>query len=360
MRGGIVPTPCGTDLKPRTHDFGVGPILAPSMHDSATPPTQASSSTSDVLPTLAPTTPRWLGPFFGLASACPGLARLLRPLACVGVPIVSPRVRRAIAKNSPRIFGRSMEPAEQRRFARQVIGSFYDFVLDVGRSSRLSAAELGALIADVQGLDAYRAVRATKRGAILVTAHLGTFEAGLAALVQEEPRVRVVFKRDPSPAFERLRARLHKSLGIIENPIDDGMDSWLALREALLKNEVIVMQGDRAVPGQRSEVVPFLYGHVRLPTGPIRLAQLTGAPILPVFALPIGDGTYRVILKDAIEVAADGDGTGPTGRGAGRNPAPSLALRSLADAIAEVVAANPHQWLALEAVFHEDATDGHT
>lgn len=269
------------------------------------------------------------------------------------VPVVSPKARRAIARNAPRIFGRSFAPAEQRRFARRVIGSFYDFVLDMGRASRLTAEQLANLVESVEGLDAYRALRGARRGAILVTAHLGTFEAGLAALAGEEPKVRVVFKRDSAAAFERLRSRLHAALGVIENPIDDGLTSWLALREALLNDEVVVMQGDRAVPGQKSEVVPFLHGHVRLPTGPVRLAHLTGSPIIPVFAVPTGRGKYRVLLKDAIDVASvDAEFLADGGAAVG-----SRALRVLADAIAEVVAANPHQWLALEAVFHEDASN---
>ena len=321
----------------------------------------SAAGSVEALHTLAPTTPGWLGPFFSLAGAWPGLARAVRPIACAVVPLASAKVRRAIEKNSPRIFGRAFDGAERRRFAREVIGSFYDFVLDVGRASRLTPAQLAGLVSEVEGLEAYRATRARRGadgrglGAILVTAHLGTFEAGLAALAREERRVRVVFKRDSSEAFERLRSRLHASRGVIEAPIDDGMGSWLALRDALMNDEVVVMQGDRAVPGQRSEVVPFLHGHVRLPTGPVRLAHLTGSPIIPVFALPSGKGKYRVMLKDAIDVAAlDPD---PSPGAIERHPGPSRALRVLADAIAEVVAANPHQWLALEAVFHEDRSE---
>ena len=210
----------------------------------------------------------------------------------------------------------------------------------------MSRQSLARLVEYVQGLEAYRQARSLRKGAILVTAHLGTFEAGLAALAGEEKRVHVVFKRDASPAFETLRARLHHVLGVVEAPIDDGMGSWLSLRDALHRDEVIVMQGDRAVPGQRSQVVEFLHGHVRLPTGPVRLAMLTGAPIVPVFALPTGKGRYRVELKEPI-YALESDGNGVT-----------TTLTQLADAIADVVAANPHQWLALDAMFHEDMNHG--
>ena len=315
---------------------------------AATTPTSIPRSTAEHEPARSRTPPS-LAPFFLLAGACAPFAKLLRPVACTVIPWVAPGVLAAINKNAARIFGREFDRGEGRRFAARVIGSFYDFVLDVGRSSRMSPHELACLVESVEGLDAYRASRAGGKGAILVTAHLGTFEAGLAALTREERSVRVVFKRDSVPAYERLRSRLHEALGVIETPIDDGLTTWLALREALLADGVIVMQGDRAVPGQKSQVVPFLHGHVCLPTGPVRLAQLTGAPIIPVFAMPTRAGRYRVLLKPAIHVATNDD------QSAGM--APAAALRAMADAIAEVVAEHPHQWLALEAVFQEDRDD---
>lgn len=296
-------------------------------------------------PGVMPSTPQWLGPFFWLAGVCPGVLKLARPFACLVAPLVSSRVRNAVACNTFRIYGRTLSDTELRQFARRVVGSFFDFVVDVGRSSRMSRQSLAQLVEHVDGLDAYRQARLLRKGAILVTAHLGTFEAGLAALSGEERRVHVVFKRDASPAFEKLRSHLHRVLGVVEAPIDDGMGSWLALRDALQRNEVIVMQGDRAVPGQKSEVVAFLRGHVRLPTGPVRLAMLTGAPIVPVFALPVGNGRYRVELKRPILVQE------------AAGPSVEDALKQLAGAIAEVVAANPHQWLALDAMFYEDTTD---
>ncbi|MBS0197019.1 MAG: lysophospholipid acyltransferase family protein [Planctomycetes bacterium] len=287
-----------------------------------------------------------------MAGDWPRTARALRPIACTVAPWCSAGVRAAIRVNSERIFGTRISARQQRRFARRVIGSFYDFVLDVGRASKMSAEGLAGLVESVKGLDAYRSARQAGRGAVLVTAHLGTFEAGLAALAREETRIRVVFKRDSVAAFEKMRVRLHDALGVVEAPIDDGMGTLLALRDSLLNNEVVVMQGDRAVPGQRSAIVPFLHGHLRMPTGPVRLAQLTGAPIIPVFAIPKGHGKYRVLLKPPINAESE------AGSANDRTSTPSKALLALAASMAEVIAEYPHQWLALEPVFLEDTEDG--
>jgi lauroyl/myristoyl acyltransferase len=308
-------------------------MLAPSTAPPSTHPALAPAT-----PAQASATPAWLGTFFQLAHAFPALARAIKPAACAFTPLALPSLRHATARNAHRILGRELSPPEQRDFARRVVASFYGFVLDLARASDMTAAALAAQVTHVEGLDDYRRARAARRGTILVTAHLGTFETGLAALAREERAVRVVFKRDGVAPFERMRARLHATLGIIESPIDDGIDTWLALRDALLRDEVVVMQGDRAMPGQKSELVPFLHGHLHLPTGPVRLARLTGAPIIPVFALrPSPTSGVHVLLKPPIDAAGD-----------------QFALHALASAIADVVARHPHQWLSLGAMFHED------
>lgn len=308
------------------------------MEATAHASTADSAPGRSVPPAISGTTPGWLGPFFALAGACPALTALLRPLACRVVPACSPTVRRATALNARRIFGRDLSAKEQRRFTRAVSGSFFDFVSEVAAAASQSPAAIRARIERVEGLAAYQRARASGRGAVLVTAHLGSFEAGLAALAQAEPRVRVVFRRDHSPRFEGHRSRLRERLGILEAPIDDGPVSWLPLRDALLNNEVVVLQGDRAVPGQRSQVVPFLHGHLRLPTGPVRLARLTGSPIIPVYAPRLPSGRIAVILDAPIRPCESGSD-----------------LAALAASMQHLVALHPEQWLAFEPVFAEDS-----
>jgi lauroyl/myristoyl acyltransferase len=286
-------------------------------------------------------TPAALGPFFSLAFAAPAAMRALGPLAAWIIPAVAPGVRRVVRLNSARIFGHPLPPAQQRRFTRRTIRNFYDFVCDVGSAASLNPSQLQSWIHRVEGLDAYRAARAQRRGAVLINAHLGSFEAGLAALASVEPRIRVIFQRDASPQFERLRSRLRQRLGIIESPIDDGWASWLPLRQALLNDEVVVMQGDRAISGQRSITLPFLHGHLRIPTGPVRLARLTNSPIIPVFAprQPEEPGRYAVLLGSPIQPSSTGDDD----------------LHALARAMQAVITRHPDQWLLLHPAFDEDA-----
>ncbi|MFZ4574750.1 MAG: lysophospholipid acyltransferase family protein [Phycisphaerales bacterium] len=293
-------------------------------------------------PLLVRSTPRWLGPYFWAAGAVPGLVRGVQPLAARLATLASREVRANTRCNAERIFGRRLRADEAARFSRGVIGSFCEFLTDMGSCSHASREELLSRVDAVHGEREYLAARAERRGAVLVTAHMGSFELGLAALSRVEPRVHVVFQRDASGAFDAMRSRVRSRLGVIESPIDDGVGSWLGLREALVNDGVVVLQGDRAVPGQRSQVVPFLHGHLRIPTGPVRLARITGSPIVPVFTVRNARGGREVLLFPPIDPAA------------GEGSEPDVTVLAVAAAIETVVQRYPEQWLVLRRAFEED------
>jgi KDO2-lipid IV(A) lauroyltransferase len=145
-------------------------------------------------------------------------------------------------------------------------------------------------------------------------------------------------------SFERLRNALRENLGIIEAPVDDGLANWMRLRDALFANEVVAMQADRVMPGQKGIKVPFLGGHVLLPDGPVRLAAITGSPILPVFTVQQRDGRIRVMIEPAIEVDIN------------QPEATTGVMERLGQVIARQVARYPEQWLVLQRAWLEDQT----
>lgn len=246
--------------------------------------------------------------------------------------------------NIRRIVGPHVRNSQCRAHAERVVGRFCDFVLDIGQSALQTPEELRARIDRVDGHDAYVARRKLGGGAIVVTAHMGSFEVGLAALAQVEKTIHVVFKRDAFDGFEIIRKRLRQRAGIHEAAIDDGWQAWAGLRDALRDDEVVVLQADRAMAGQKSAVVPFLHGHLRLPLGPVKLALASGAPIIPIFTVMTGRDRCRVFIEPPIEVtSADraADATSP-------------ALLSIARAIEKFVKTYPDQWLVLTPAFVED------
>jgi len=275
----------------------------------------------------------------------PAVMGFLRPFLTGVAWRTVPWLRQNLLMNAARLLGAHSSFGQRAALARSVLLNNYDFVCDLGRSRRLSDRQLLDRIDTVDGLDRYTSARALKRGALLVTAHLGSFETGVVALRQHEPRVHVVFRRDSLARFERLRAEQRRRFGVCEAALDDGFDIWVQLRDALHRNEVVLMQGDRVMPGQKGVRVPFMGGHMMMPAGPVKLALASGAPVIPIFAPRTAKDRFKIILEQPILVEVS--------PGASTEVHP--ALLQLAAVIERYVKAYPDQWLALHRAWCEDA-----
>jgi lauroyl/myristoyl acyltransferase len=280
----------------------------------------------------------WLGALFFCARRAPWFARAVRPVFVRLTTAASKHIQRAGALNARRIYGAQLSDRDCLRFARRVTGNFYDFVADVGLAMRWTPEQMLRQVESIEGHEKYVAARALKRGAIVVTAHMGSFEVGLAALRNMENKVHVVFRRDAEDRFDQIRQVLRQRLGVIEAPVEEGWGLWMRLRDCLMADEVVVIQGDRVMPGQKGQRVPFLGNHLMLPTGPVKLAAASGAPIIPVFSVRQGDGKMKLVVEDAIDVQAPGE-----------DP-----MLRLAKVLEKHVAANADQWLVLQPAFCED------
>jgi KDO2-lipid IV(A) lauroyltransferase len=281
----------------------------------------------------------WLRKFFWLCEHTPRVVQLARPIMCRLAFAYSPSIRRGTRANASRILGPSSSRQAIDRLARQMLNSFFLFCCDVARSKSASREDLLARVEQVDGREAFQKARALRRGLIVFTAHMGSFEVAMAALTDMEKHVHVLFRRDGDDLFERQRADLRRRLGVHEAVVDDGWTVWMKLRQALLDDQVVVIQGDRVLPGQKGQRVPFLGSEMELPLGPIKLAAASGAPIVPVFSIRMPDGKIRLVIEPAIEVAPDEspdrDSIHP-------------AMKTLAAVLEKHISAHPDQWLMLQ------------
>jgi lauroyl/myristoyl acyltransferase len=282
----------------------------------------------------------WLRLFFRIVGLSPAFAAAARPVFVFLAFSFSPRIRRATAVNAARLLDHPDEKTK-RLFGRRVVGSFYDFVCDVGATLHSTREQLAARIESVTGTESYHAARAAGRGAVLVTAHMGSFEKGLVALPIQEKRIHVVFKRDKIGGFEKLRTELRKRLNVAESPVDDGWGVWVRLREALQNDEVVAVQGDRVLPGQKGIPVAILGGTLLLPTGPFKLAASAGSPVMPIFSTRSPDGRIAIRIEPAID---------PTDVDA--------AVRLFGACLERQLRTHADQWLVLDPAFLEDEPAG--
>lgn len=130
------------------------------------------------------------------------------------------------------------------------------------------------------GMDTLASLAEQKRGAILLGAHFGSFEALRAGGKRTGARVNVVMDNRNA---QRIRRFLHASsadgaVGILEVG-DGGVDLVLRARDCIERGEFVAILADRVGEGQKAVRVPFLGGEVSLPAGPFLMASTLGCPV---------------------------------------------------------------------------------
>lgn len=125
-----------------------------------------------------------------------------------------------------------------------------------------------------------------KQGALLIGAHLGSFEAMQRMADARSIPINVVgyFRnaRMVNAILERLDPGGNARLLEIE---PESMQFVLEIRERLERGELVALLADRVMPGGRSAEVEFLGQPATFPTGPYLLASVLRCPVYLVFAL---------------------------------------------------------------------------
>lgn len=281
----------------------------------------------------------WMNFFFWNARQRPALTRASKPFWMWAAWKFTPVMRNSTLANAGRLLGEGSTLPQRQALARAVIANYYDFISDIGAAVGMSHRQLLDRIDQIEGHERYQQLRANGKGAIIVTAHMGSFEVGIAALLEHEKRIHVLFRRDEMSLFEKTRSALRKQLGVCEACVDEGLAVWMKLRTALANDEVVLIQGDRVLPGQKGQRVPFLGGHMMLPTGPVKLALASGAPIVPIFSIRQPQGTIRLFVEEPICVAGE----------------VHEAMLRLGSIIEKYVRRYPDQWLVFHRPWCEDA-----
>jgi KDO2-lipid IV(A) lauroyltransferase len=155
-----------------------------------------------------------------------------------------------------------------------------------------------------RGVEHYHACAAAGRGVIIVTAHTGGWDIAGQILGAVHPAgVMLAMQRERDAEARAIQDAARQRAGVQVVHIGDGPLDALPLLKHLQRGGVVAMQIDRAPPGMRSREVTFLGGRWRAPEGPIALAAMSGAPILPVFTHRLGFLDYEAVVAPPIRLA---------------------------------------------------------
>lgn len=270
---------------------------------------------------LAPRLPRWVLFAGGRLVMAAVFAVYRAPLA-------------EIEKNLARVLD---EPAGSRRVKharRRMVHNLAYYWVDLFRYSQLPYERVKELVADVRGEERMREIAGEGRGVVLITAHLGNWELGGCFMRELGLPLSVVYVRDQSPTAEAFRGLFRGLIEMEEIAIEPGTQfSSLPVLRALSAGKVVAVQGDRDT-GERGVPVPFFGAPAPFPLGPMLLARITGAVLVPVFVVYDEKYRFEIEFGEPIDPGLERD----------RDAAVRGALEAWVAALESAVSRWPDQW----------------
>jgi lauroyl/myristoyl acyltransferase len=209
--------------------------------------------------------------------------------------------RRAVMRNLSAILPGSTALANFFRCYR-VLWNFAWTLSDTGRFREMRVIPEW----EIEGREHLEALQ-SGGGAILLTAHMGSYDLG-AHLFAEVSGRRIVMVRAPEvdPQTRQFEEqRLPDEIEIQFNT--DGGALALDLLHAVREGAIVAIQGDR-MAGPISGLPATLFGKaVQVPAGPFALAMTARVPIYPIFVVRRGWRRYLLRAAKPIEIVRSRD-----------------------------------------------------
>jgi KDO2-lipid IV(A) lauroyltransferase len=254
-----------------------------------------------------------------------------------------PGKRDQITSNLRLVLGEELGEQEAERMTREVFRQRSCWMIDLMRMRRKGRA-LGKLV-EIRGREHLDAALAGGKGAILCSAHQGSFHSAFSLIHASGYPVTSIgrwwweFPPGETSAVERLMWELVYGRRVDRHRHRPNITPWpgrwqVAVQAAnvLRANEVVTICCDsppQAEEQSRAVEVPFLGGKARFVPGIVMLAQASGAPVLMISIRRLPDYRHQVV-EISPPMTMDGDTT--------------VAFQRCMAALEAAIRANPAEW----------------
>jgi Kdo2-lipid IVA lauroyltransferase/acyltransferase len=237
----------------------------------------------------------------------------VRPLpmrVVLAVGTVLGRAFHAIDRSHRALALRNLEAAfpartddERAAIARDMFAHFGRLLTVLLKFSTMRPDEMLAHV-EFEGEDRVKAAHALGKGALLFTGHFGYWEinALVHALVLQ-PMALLARPLD-NPLLHDLLERVRSRTG---NSVIYRRGAVRRILRALAANQAIAVLIDQHIQTADAVYVDFFNRPAATTSAVAALALRTGAPVIPVFALPLPGGRFRMVYEHAVDPPAAGD-----------------------------------------------------
>jgi predicted LPLAT superfamily acyltransferase len=144
------------------------------------------------------------------------------------------------------------------------------------------------------GEEHLRSMIAGQKGGLLLSGHLGNWEAAGHLLKRLNTRIHIVMFDGEDVQIKQYMEQLTgpKTFNIIL--VKNDLSHIFKINEALALNEVVCMHADRFLPGNKTITADFFGKPAQFPEGPFLLALKLNAPVVFVYAFKEGTQHYHL------------------------------------------------------------------
>lgn len=202
---------------------------------------------------------------------------------------------------------------------------------------------------EIQGLANFGKIAEGKNGAVILTAHMGSYDLAAPVFAGKFRRklnaVRAPERDDSLQMYAESERAANESDAFSIRYNRPGNMLGIELTKALASGEIVAIQADRIL----YDVVPVeteWNGHrFQLPKGPFALAAAAQCPLYPIFIIRNGWRSYRILVGEAIDANRRADDTA-------RNQGLERAVETWRKVLTGVVRENWHNWFIFEPAFN--------
>ncbi len=211
--------------------------------------------------------------------------------------------RRILAVANLRAAFPSRTQGECRAILRSTFEHFGRHVVELLNFDAMSANQMARLV-EIDGEERVEQAMARGKGVMFYTGHFGYWELQVMVHATRFTPIVMVARTLDNPLLERLIERTRTRVGTRVIPRQGAIRGLL---RALLDKASVGMMIDQHMQDRSAVTVDFFNRPAATTSAVAALALRTGAPVIPVFALPLPGGRYRLVYEAPIEPPADDD-----------------------------------------------------
>jgi KDO2-lipid IV(A) lauroyltransferase len=210
----------------------------------------------------------------------------------------------AIDRSHRRIAQRNLATAfplrtedERRVIARAAFAHFGRLLFELLKFSTLSANAMLARV-EFEGEDRARLAYAQNKGVLFITGHFGFWELHAMVHALRIQPINLLARSLDNPQLNDLLERIRQRTG---NTVVYRRGTIRRIMRTLQAGQGVAVLIDQHIMTRDAIYVDFFDRPAATTSAVAALALRTGAPVVPVFALPLGHGRYRVIYEHPVE-----------------------------------------------------------